>query len=64
MFISLQPFPGLAVYVATKYFVEGLTQSLRLEVVGTGVKLTSIQPGTLKNGVLGVFSFKLQRNVL
>lgn len=38
-------FPGLAVYAATKFFVEALTQSLRLETVGSGVKVTSIQPG-------------------
>ncbi|KAL9971921.1 hypothetical protein ACROYT_G018144 [Oculina patagonica] len=38
-------FPGLAVYSATKFFVEALTQSLRLEIVGSGVKVTSIQPG-------------------
>lgn len=38
-------FAGLAVYTATKFFVEALTQSLRLETVGSGVKVTSIQPG-------------------
>ena len=32
-------------YTATKFFVEALTQSLRLETVGSGVKVTSIQPG-------------------
>ena len=40
-----QTFPGLTVYSATKYFVESLTQGLRLEIVGSGVKVTSIQPG-------------------
>lgn len=38
-------FPGLTVYSATKFFVEALTQGLRLEIVGSGVKVTSIQPG-------------------
>ena len=42
---SFQAFAGLAVYSATKFFVEALTQSLRLETVGSGVKVTSIQPG-------------------
>lgn len=38
-------FAGLTVYSATKFFVEALTQGLRLEMVGSGVKVTSIQPG-------------------
>ena len=42
-----QTFPGLTVYSATKYFVESLTQGLRLEIVGSGVKVTSIQPGKI-----------------
>ena len=42
-----QTFPGLTVYSATKYFVESLTQGLRLEIVGSGVKVTSIQPGNI-----------------
>ena len=42
---SFQSFPGLAVYSGTKYFVEALTQGLRLELVGSGVKVTAIQPG-------------------
>ena len=43
--VCLQAFAGLAVYTASKFFVEALTQSLRLEIVGSGVKVTSIQPG-------------------
>jgi NADP-dependent 3-hydroxy acid dehydrogenase YdfG len=40
-------FPGLAVYSASKSFVEALSQGLRLETVGTGVKVTTIQPGNV-----------------
>ena len=40
-------FPGLAVYSASKFFVEGLSQGLRLETAGTGVKVTTIQPGNV-----------------
>ena len=32
-------------YSATKFFVEALSQGLRLECAGTGVKVTTIQPG-------------------
>ncbi len=40
-------FPGLAVYSASKYFIEALSQGLRLETAGTGVKVTTIQPGNV-----------------
>ena len=40
-------FPGLAVYSGGKFFVEAVSQGLRLETVGTGVKVTSIQPGNV-----------------
>lgn len=38
-------FAGLTVYSATKFFVEALMQGLRLETVGSGIKVTTIQPG-------------------
>ncbi len=40
-------FPSLAVYSASKSFVEVLSQGLRLETAGTGVKVTTIQPGNV-----------------
>ena len=40
-------FPGLAVYSASKFFVEALSKGLRLETAGTGVKVTTIQPGNV-----------------
>ncbi len=44
-------FPGLAVYSATKFFVEALSQGLRLETAGTGVKVTTIQSGNVATGL-------------
>lgn len=38
-------FPGLGVYSASKFFVEATLQSLRLETAGSGLRVTSIQPG-------------------
>ena len=35
----------LSVYSATKFFVEALSQGIRLEVAGKGVKVTTVQPG-------------------
>jgi NADP-dependent 3-hydroxy acid dehydrogenase YdfG len=40
-------FPGLAVYSASKFFVEALSQGLRLETAGKGLKVTTIQPGNV-----------------
>jgi len=47
-------FPGLAVYSATKFFVEALSQGLRLETAGTGVKVTTIQPGNVATNLLAL----------
>jgi len=46
-------FPGLAVYSASKFFIEGLSQGLRLETAGTGVKVTTVQPGNVATELLG-----------
>jgi NADP-dependent 3-hydroxy acid dehydrogenase YdfG len=40
-------FPGLAVYSASKFFVEALSQGLRVETAGTGLKVTTVQPGNV-----------------
>ncbi|XXF74942.1 SDR family NAD(P)-dependent oxidoreductase [Myxococcaceae bacterium GXIMD 01537] len=37
--------PGEAAYAATQHFLEGFTESLRLEVEGTGVVVTRVAPG-------------------
>jgi NADP-dependent 3-hydroxy acid dehydrogenase YdfG len=40
-----QTYPGGNVYCATKYAVRALTDGLRLDLSGTGVRVTSIDPG-------------------
>lgn len=40
--------PGLAVYNATKFAVVGLSESVRDELEGTGVTLTTIMPNAVK----------------
>ena len=40
-------FPGLAVYSGSKFFVEAVSQGLRLETAGRGLKVTTIQPGNV-----------------
>jgi 3-hydroxy acid dehydrogenase/malonic semialdehyde reductase len=39
------PYPGGNVYGATKAFVEQFTLNLRADLVGTGVRATTIAPG-------------------
>lgn len=40
-----QIFPALAVYNASKAFVNTFSRSVRAECVGTGIRVTDIQPG-------------------
>lgn len=42
---GLLPFPGNAVYSATKAFVKFFTESIYLELKGTGVKVQALCPG-------------------
>jgi len=39
------PYPGANVYGATKAFVEQFSRNLRADLVGTPVRVTSIEPG-------------------
>jgi NADP-dependent 3-hydroxy acid dehydrogenase YdfG len=47
-------FPGLAVYSASKYFIEALSQGLRLETAGTGLRVTTVQPGNVATDLLSM----------
>jgi NADP-dependent 3-hydroxy acid dehydrogenase YdfG len=46
--------PGLAVYSASKFFVEALSRGLRLETAGTGVKVITVQPGNVATDLLSL----------
>ncbi|KAK4083654.1 uncharacterized protein Triagg1_1316 [Trichoderma aggressivum f. europaeum] len=47
-------FPGLGVYSASKFFVEATLQALRVETAGSGLRVTSIQPGNTATDLLGM----------
>jgi NAD(P)-dependent dehydrogenase (short-subunit alcohol dehydrogenase family) len=46
------PLPGSAVYSATKHGIVGLTESLRMEYRGSGVRFSLIQPAQVDTGML------------
>jgi short-subunit dehydrogenase len=46
--------PGLAAYIGTKHFVSGFSESLRLDLVGTGVVVTQVCPGPVRTEFLEV----------
>lgn len=43
-------FPGAGFYHATKYAVEAISDALRFEVSGFGIKVVIIEPGFIKSG--------------
>ncbi len=51
-------FPGLAVYSGGKFFVEAVSQGLRLETAGTGLRVTTVQPGNVATDLLKLSSDK------
>jgi len=42
------PAPGVATYCGTKHAIVGLTDSVRLELTGSGIHLASVGPGIVK----------------
>ena len=50
---GLVPLPGQALYVASKYAVVGLSESMRLELAASGVKLTVVCPGPVASDLWG-----------
>lgn len=43
-----QPYPGGNVYCATKAAVKSLTECLKLDLLGTAVRITSVDPGMVE----------------
>lgn len=44
-------FPAIGPYVASKFAVEGFSESLRLEMLPYGVHVALIEPGSFKTNI-------------
>lgn len=42
---GIQAYPGASVYCASKHAVHAITQALRMELVGTPIRVAEISPG-------------------
>ncbi len=49
--LGLVAFPWRGAYVATKYAIEGLTDTLRLELADTEIKVSLIEPGPITSKI-------------
>src|SRR5690606_18766280 len=41
-------YPGGSVYCATKYAVRALSEGLRMDLLGTSIRIANIEPGMVK----------------
>jgi NAD(P)-dependent dehydrogenase (short-subunit alcohol dehydrogenase family) len=48
--------PGASVYVGSKHAVEGVSKSVALELVNTGIRVNVVAPGTTDTGMLTRFT--------
>jgi NAD(P)-dependent dehydrogenase (short-subunit alcohol dehydrogenase family) len=54
-------FPGFGIYCATKFAVQGFTESLAAEIKSFGVKATIVSPGYFRTNFLAADSLVYQR---
>ncbi|WP_223653726.1 oxidoreductase [Hymenobacter psoromatis] len=57
-------FPGWGIYCATKFAVEGLSESLSAEVAPFGIKVTIVEPGYFRTDFLSADSLRLAESKL
>jgi NAD(P)-dependent dehydrogenase (short-subunit alcohol dehydrogenase family) len=48
--------PGASIYVGSKHAVEGITKSVALETVNSGIRVNCVAPGTTDTGMLTRFT--------
>jgi len=60
---GLRSFPALAYYNATKYAVEGFSESLSLEVAPLGIKVTLVEPSGFRTDWAGRSANEIQPRI-
>lgn len=53
---GLKTAPGMAVYNGTKFAIEGFSDALRIEMAQSGVRVGSVQPGTVNTNLYDTWS--------
>lgn len=48
---GVKVFPNVGVYCGTKFALEAMTEAFRLELAGSGVRVSCIQPGRTETGL-------------
>jgi NAD(P)-dependent dehydrogenase (short-subunit alcohol dehydrogenase family) len=61
--LGLAAFPFRGAYNATKFALEGLTDTLRLELCGTGIHVSLIEPGPIESHFRSNALQALKRNI-
>ncbi|MFC7645072.1 SDR family NAD(P)-dependent oxidoreductase [Streptosporangium lutulentum] len=56
--------PGMGIYGATKFAIEGLSESMRIELAPLGVSVTVVEPGAFRTDFLDDSSLRAAEDVI
>jgi NAD(P)-dependent dehydrogenase (short-subunit alcohol dehydrogenase family) len=56
--------PGLGIYGATKFAIEGLSESMRIELAPLGVSVTVVEPGAFRTDFLDDSSLRAAEDII
>jgi NAD(P)-dependent dehydrogenase (short-subunit alcohol dehydrogenase family) len=60
---GLRAFPGLSAYHGTKYALEGIADSLRMELAPLGIRVSSVEPGSFRTDWAGRSMTRVERTI-
>lgn len=61
---GLAGFPGWGLYCSTKFAVEGITESMALELAPLGIHVTAVEPGFFRTDFLDCSSLTITQNII